>query len=364
MIRRLLQGKATRKEKISLFIKAIGSLFFTTGGLLLLFFSVLLLLIFGSSSSNHHITGGGEQFPEAVLQWKEKVQEECEKNEIPEAVNYILGIITVETGGNAVQYPDIMQCSESQGWAPNTISDPYQSIEIGVKYFADAYKSYSGHDLLNVIQGYNFGMGFLDYSGETYDFQKAVSFSQEKAGGQKVTYTNPVAASLGYTYRYKFGNMFYAKIVEQYLTSGSEGGQGNGEFKLPVGENYTITSPFGGRVHPITGVYSFHKGIDLITNETDAPIYATADGTVVYSGVANGYGNYIVIQHDDTTFSGYGHNKTNQVKVGDTVKTGQQIAIMGTTGESTGVHLHFEIMKNTTDFWSGYVDPAPLLGIG
>jgi len=67
-----------------------------------------------------------------------------------------------------------------------------------------------------------------------------------------------------------------------------------------------------------------------------------------------------VVQQDKTTFSGYGRNSSNLVKVGDKVVAGQQIAVMGTTGVSTGIHL-LDIMMNTTDFWQGQVDPAPML---
>ncbi len=146
--------------------------------------------------------------------------------------------------------------------------------------------------------------------------------------------------------------------------SGNSGstGQFNGRFVSPVNGG-RITSPFGPRRHPVTGVQSFHRGIDIVSSTPNAPIHAIAAGTVVFSGWASGYGNYIVIQHDATTFSGYGHNRTNQVRVGDRVSAGQQIAIMGTTGVSTGVHLHLNIMKNTTNFWSGHVNPAPLLGM-
>lgn len=141
----------------------------------------------------------------------------------------------------------------------------------------------------------------------------------------------------------------------------SSTGQFNGRFVFPVNAG-RITSPFGPRIHPVTGRQSFHRGIDIVSSTPNAPIHAIADGVVVFSGWASGYGNYIVIQHDATTFSGYGHNRVNQVRVGDRVTAGQQIAIMGTTGVSTGVHLHLNIMMNTTNFWSGHVNPAPLLG--
>ena len=99
-----------------------------------------------------------------TMQWKDKVAKEAEKNGIPDMVDPLLGIIEAETGGNAVRYPDVMQSSESQGNAPNTISDPYTSIEVGVKYFAGLVKAHKDMDVLNIIQSYNFGPGFLRIS--------------------------------------------------------------------------------------------------------------------------------------------------------------------------------------------------------
>ena len=153
--------------------------------------------------------------------------------------------------------------------------------------------------------------------------------------------------------------MFYALLAKDFLTPHHDG-----DFALPVLNNFIITSHFGNRIHPISGILHFHNGIDLVNpGIIDPPILAMKAGEVVFSGWAGGYGNYIVIRHDATTFSGYAHNRTNLVGVGDIVRQGEQIAIMGTTGNSTGVHLHFEIMLNTSDFWQGHVNPAPLLQI-
>lgn len=89
-----------------------------------------------------------------------------------------------------------------------------------------------------------------------------------------------------------------------------------------------------------------HSGIDIAAN-TETPIYAAASGTVVYSGNSgNGYGNYIIIRHNDTVQTLYGHCNRLYVSAGDYVSTGQNIAAMGSTGNSTGPHLHFEIIVN------------------
>jgi murein DD-endopeptidase MepM/ murein hydrolase activator NlpD len=84
-----------------------------------------------------------------------------------------------------------------------------------------------------------------------------------------------------------------------------------------------------------------HKGIDLGA-KTGTPIYAVLDGTVVYSGVQGAYGNVVVLEHPDFIMTVYAHNEKNLVSVGDKVTRGQQIATIGSTGNATGPHLHFE----------------------
>lgn len=109
-----------------------------------------------------------------------------------------------------------------------------------------------------------------------------------------------------------------------------------------------VTSPFGTRRHPVTGVYRTHAGID-IGGGYNTPIYAAASGVVVESRPSVGYGWIIVIYHGDKNgsplYTWYGHSYQNQVLVraGDEVKRGQRIAGMGSNGMSTGNHLHFEV---------------------
>lgn len=99
---------------------------------------------------------------------------------------------------------------------------------------------------------------------------------------------------------------------------------------------------------------SLHAGVDL-ANAIGTPILSVMDGTVIDSGPASGYGNWIRIKHDDGSMSVYGHMETLDVKVGDRVKAGQKIAGMGNRGFSTGPHLHFEIHPDG----NAAVDPVP-----
>lgn len=107
-----------------------------------------------------------------------------------------------------------------------------------------------------------------------------------------------------------------------------------------------VTSQYGYRVHPVTGeVGSFHEGIDLgIPADVKAP--AAADGIVQFAGWAGGYGNYIVVEMADGTSFAYGHLNDIWVNVGDKVKKGDIIGLVGSTGTSTGDHMHIEHIVN------------------
>ena len=110
--------------------------------------------------------------------------------------------------------------------------------------------------------------------------------------------------------------------------------------KLPI-EGY-LTSGFRYRIHPITGRRTFHKGID-ISVPLSTPIMAPMEGKVVFSGERGGYGQMVEIDHGLGVTTRYAHNSKLLVKVNDEVVIGQTIAEVGSTGHSTGPHLHYEI---------------------
>ncbi len=103
-----------------------------------------------------------------------------------------------------------------------------------------------------------------------------------------------------------------------------------------------ISSQFGWRADPFSGDEKFHSGIDIAA-PSGREIYPINKGRVIFSGMTQGYGNTVVIDHGDGYVSKYGHNLTNLVVVGDSVDPGQVIALVGSTGRSTGPHLHFEL---------------------
>jgi murein DD-endopeptidase MepM/ murein hydrolase activator NlpD len=116
-----------------------------------------------------------------------------------------------------------------------------------------------------------------------------------------------------------------------------------------------LTSFFGGRSDPLTGEPAYHSGID-ISAEKGQPVYATADGVVQSAGYTGDYGNLIVLKHSFGLSTRYGHLSAYHVKAGDTVKRGEVIGYIGSTGRSTGSHLHYEILAN-----GQLMDPLQLL---
>ncbi|MFJ6172230.1 peptidoglycan DD-metalloendopeptidase family protein [Curtobacterium sp. NPDC092190] len=133
-------------------------------------------------------------------------------------------------------------------------------------------------------------------------------------------------------------------------------GSGSGTGWVRPGGGYVI-SPYGYRVHPITGRVTKHDGLDL-TSGCSTAIVAASSGTVEYVGWYGGYGNYVRINHGGGVSTAYGHivNGGFRVSPGQQVSAGQLIALVGSTGNSTGCHLHYEVHIN-----GATIDPAPFM---
>lgn len=123
---------------------------------------------------------------------------------------------------------------------------------------------------------------------------------------------------------------------------------------LVYANGLTITSPFGWRVHPIDEEWKFHSGIDIALDEGTA-IPAIWDGQVIYSDSYSGYGNTIFIDHGNGKYTMYAHCNQLLVGVGITVVQGQTIATVGSTGYSTGPHLHLSLIMD-----GQYQDPMQI----
>ena len=140
-------------------------------------------------------------------------------------------------------------------------------------------------------------------------------------------------------------NLAASKEVEQMIRNSryqpaSPALSGGGALNWPLGG--PITSPFGWRVHPITGASRFHSGIDIGGDYGDT-IHAAGAGVVSYAGWISGYGYAVIIDHGGGISTLYGHNQALLVSEGQSVSQGQPIAECGSTGNSTGPHCHFEV---------------------
>ena len=125
------------------------------------------------------------------------------------------------------------------------------------------------------------------------------------------------------------------------VSSGPRNGQ---SYTWPLPGHYSISSPFGYRVHPILGYSRLHSGVD-IPAPSGTPIVAAKSGTVIMSQLMSGYGNVVMVDHGDTV-TVYAHCSALNVGVGESVKAGDVVAFVGSTGLSTGAHLHFEVRVN------------------
>lgn len=119
----------------------------------------------------------------------------------------------------------------------------------------------------------------------------------------------------------------------------------NAPVHAPLEGRLRVSSPFGPRLDPFTHAQGFHSGMDF-PEPLGTPVYSAGAGTVTYAGWMRGYGNLIEIRHEDGLRTRYGHLSAILVAKGETVTTGTEIGKIGTTGRSTGPHLHFEVRRD------------------
>lgn len=359
MIREALEMKA-KATALALFLKFVLPVLLVAGGLFALILSILMIAGSLSNSQSNNSGGGGSVtgVSAEVLQYQGLVEGFTLEHGIPEYSGIILAMMMQESGGRG---NDPMQASESLCGAIGCIQTPEESIEQGVKYFAQSLEQAQG-DLRLAVQSYNFGLGFIPYALERGGYSKeiAIDFSIEQY--ERVKHTGnyscvrPESSATGACY----GDIGYVDAVFGYYNY--ENGTipiGNGDFVMPVA-GMNMTSDYGMRTHPITGEQRMHNGIDFGCINHVTPILAVTDGQVVFSSVQGGYGNMVIVQHSPDLYTAYAHNSSNTVRVGDHVRAGQQIAVCGTTGDSTGPHLHLEFRTTQN---GGYTDPKPFLGL-
>lgn len=220
--------KYKKVKRIKWIVRLLGG---STGVVIAAAITLLLIVsmaIFGGQSSTGTPNGGisgtatVKNLPPEVMRWQAMVEQECAAQGVPELVPYVLAIIMVESNGISEKLPDIMQSSESQGWAMNTISNPKDSIYYGVMHLKGAFddaKMLGINDLLAIVQTYNFGRNYVHWlaaNNKTHSIQTADYYSLTvvaPAGGNRngttIGYSQPVAVAYNGGYRYINGGNFF-----------------------------------------------------------------------------------------------------------------------------------------------------------
>jgi murein DD-endopeptidase MepM/ murein hydrolase activator NlpD len=170
------------------------------------------------------------------------------------------------------------------------------------------------------------------------------------------TYLKPAGRSFVQDY-FALDAVIAAEIGGPVTDGYGHAGYAGREMDWPVPAGGTLTSPFGMRYHPVTGEYSMHTGIDIAAEEGE-DVAAAADGRVRIAGEYGGYGYAVVLEHEGGYSTLYGHNSRITVRPGDEVRRGRKIAEIGSTGVSTGPHLHFEVRRN-----GSLIDPLAAVNI-
>ena len=355
--------KTAEKSAASGVGKASGGMAALAVGILvmiLLLFFAFLLLIAGKKSAEEeqqrqNATSAAASVSDAVRQYESIITQFANENGIGRYVPLIEAVMMQESGGQGV---NVMQV------AFTSVSSTEESIRLGVAYFRECLEMArvtSPEDIDRIkaaLQGYNYGTGYITWVWRNY----AGEYTPENAQ----LYSDMQKANLGWSI---YGDPLYVEHVLRYYHAGAAGNieylTDGSAFAWPVPGHANITSGFGSRWG------TTHKGIDISDGSIQGmPVVASRSGTVTRAdnacthnypknsscGCGGGYGNRVEISHGDGTSTLYGHMVTITVSVGQTVEQGQVIGYVGSTGHSTGYHLHFEIKQNGVQ-----VDPMAYL---
>jgi len=300
--------------------------------------SMMVVVLSAQNGISNERFLGGDLLPPLCLQYKRQIEDYIVAEGILNVQDHtyiLLAIMAQESGCDSEQTPDVFQSSESLGFAPNTL-DTQSSIQQGVRYFAQGYAKANDlalTDIRFVIQGYNFGYGFLDYvraeGVDVWDKNTAYDFSQTKGGN--------------------YGDRDYVEHVLRFL-----------KVQTPVKTGGIFsTVPLVGTPVTLTQGYEIgqHWGIDVSVGFGSIVVAADAgEVTEVHGGhcpdyqglgsnCGGGYGNGVTIKHSNGLYARYGHLQADSliVQLGDQVKAGQKLGLEGSSGRSSGSHLHFEV---------------------
>ena len=313
---------------------------------LLLALAAACLFRIGGSATNVGLSA-------EVLALMPQINAACKEHGIPEYAPLVAAVIMQESGGNAeLVNGDVMMCAEGMGYPVGTPISVEESIDFGTGLLADLLHQAGASGPADIskislaLQSYNFGGGYLSWAVSNYG-----GYSRENA----LEYSRQQAAAMGWS---GYGDPEYVDHVLRYyqVTSGSMGDRSaiaNGLFAYPMPGHTWHT-------------YAGHEGIDIAYDGIlGQPIYACAAGTVSYvqnnwsanmgtSGMAS-YGNCVFINHRNGWESRYAHMTTAVVASGTFVQEGQLIGYVGSTGNSTGPHLHLALYYNSSPSSGGVI---------
>lgn len=306
------------------------------------------LYLFGDSSNTGYIP-----VSEEVEQYSPLISKYAKEYGISEYTDLIKAVMMQESGGRGTDPMQASECGYNTKYphSPGAITDPEYSIKCGVQMLASVLKAAgckSPSDMEHIklaLQGYNFGSGYITWALEKhggYSKANAVEFSQLQAKKMGMSaYGDPDYVEHVLRY-YPFGNPSYGIV-----------NTGPGKLGLPIQnmKKSNISSPFGHRKSPGGIGSKYHKGLD-IAFPTGTHVLACEAGEVELAGWNDGLGKCIIISHGGGMKTVYGHLSRINVTKGQSVVRGQFIGAVGSTGNSTGPHLHLGVMVN-----GSYVDP-------
>lgn len=350
-VRAAAKGIAAGAKAFAGGVKAIGAAIAAGGWVAVLV--VMVVVVLGAAVT---FFGNQEQtympVSEEVQQYDPLIRQYAAKHGLGDYVDLIKAVMMQESGGRGTDPMQASECGYNKKY-PNTpggITDPEYSIDAGIENLA-ACLSQAGvqnpFDIGNIklaLQGYNYGNGYIAWA--------------KKKGGYTPAnareFSGMMAKRMGWS---SYGDPEYASHVLRYYPYGSYAHGmlffSGGMLGLPI-EGMTqgdITSYFGNRASPGGIGSTNHKGID-IGFPKGTPIYSCESGTVTLAGWNGGYGKCVIISHGGGVETLYGHMSKINVAEGQTIMRGQCIGEVGSTGNSTGPHLHLGVKINGT-----FVDP-------
>ena len=344
-------GKKAAKTTGKIGKKAIYIAAGILGTPLLLFFLVIVCAVVivssvgGTGSADDYELGQGV-FSVEVMNYEATIRDACNEFGLsPAFVTLVQAVMMQESRGLGNDPMQASACGYNTLY-PDGITDPYYSIDCGVQVLRDCIRAAgveSPQDFDHIplaLQGYNFGGGYIAWALENYGGYteaNAVEFSQMQA------------SQLGWT---TYGDTSYVEHVLRYYPFYTAP---NSVYIMPLPEgSYTVSDWYGWRT--LNGQEQFHDGIDFAA-ASGTDVYAAASGQVIWCGSdASGYGTYVIIADNSGRENYYCHLSDFTVERDQFVTQGQVIGHVGSTGDSTGPHLHFEVRN-----LSGAIDPLDFL---